>query len=67
MGRFSKISVIGMGISNKTDILGEILDILNENNEQLEDISVSEIRITFLIDKANVNTILNLIHNKFLN
>lgn len=62
----SRISIIGYGISNNTNILKQIIDILSDDNFEIQklDINNGKIRITF---KTVVpNTILEKLHNKLI-
>lgn len=64
--KISRISIIGYGISNDTNIIKEIIETLNEDTHKIQklDINNGKIRITF---KETVpNTILQKLHTKLI-
>ena len=63
----SKVSVIGVGISNNPNVAAQILEALTEKNINMHMISSSESKISILVDIQNANTAMQSIHDKFFN
>ena len=61
----SKISLIGNGVATHSEIVSDLINILNDNNIQFHDISVSEFVISLLIDNENLQKTVDLLVNKF--
>lgn len=61
----SKISIIGVGIANKTGVAADMFEALYENNINMHMISTSEIKISVLVDREESNKAVNAIHKKF--
>ena len=61
----SKISIIGVGIANKTGVAADMFEALYENNINMHIISTSEIKISVLVDREDSNKAVNAIHKKF--
>lgn len=61
----SKISIIGVGIANKTGVAADMFEALYENNINMHMISTSEIKISVLVDRDDSNKAVNAIHKKF--
>lgn len=61
----SKISIIGVGIANKTGVAADMFEALYENNINMHMISTSEIKISVLVDREDSNKAVNAIHKKF--
>ena len=51
----SKISIIGVGIANKTGVAADMFEALYENNINMHMISTSEIKISVLVDREDSN------------
>lgn len=62
----SKISIVGIGISNNPCVTANLFEILYENNINMHMISTSEIKISVLVNNNVAETALNAIHNKFI-
>ena len=61
----SKISIIGVGIANKTGVAADMFEALYENNINMHMISTSEIKISVLVDREESDKAVNAIHKKF--
>ena len=61
----SKVSVIGVGISNNPNVASQILEALTENNIDMYLISSSESKISILVDISNSSLAMKSIHKKF--
>lgn len=61
----SKISIIGVGIANKTGVAADMFEALYENNINMHMISTSEIKISVLVDRDESDKAVNAIHQKF--
>lgn len=62
----SKVSIIGIGISNNPNVAATLFETLYENNINMHMISTSEIRISVLVNTNVSETALNAIHEKFI-
>ena len=63
----AKVSIIGTGITNKTEIIGEIFEVLRKNNIDIKLITTSEIKISIVIDIKEVTNAMIAINNIFVN
>lgn len=61
----SKVSIIGVGITNKTGVASDMFEALYENNINMHMISTSEIKISVLVDREDSDKAVNAIHKKF--
>lgn len=61
----SKISIIGIGIANKTGVASDMFEALYENNINMHMISTSEIKISVLVNREEADKAVNAIHEKF--
>ncbi len=61
----SKISVIGLGMSNHVSLTAKIMSCLQENNIMVECITSSEIRITFVVNQKDETQAIKLLHELF--
>lgn len=61
----SKISIIGIGIANKTGVAADMFEALYENDINMHLISTSEIKISVLIDREESDRAVRAIHQKF--
>ena len=61
----SKISIIGVGIANKTGVAADMFEALYENNINMHMISTSEIKISVLVDREESDKAVNAVHKKF--
>ena len=63
----SKISIIGIGIANKTGVAADMFEALYENDINMHLISTSEIKISVLVDREESDRAVRAIHQKFFN
>lgn len=63
----SKISIIGIGIANKTGVASSMFEALYEAGINMHMISTSEIKISVLVDREDSDKAVNSIHKKFFN
>ena len=61
----SKISIIGIGISNNKEIMNKLLNILQKNNINIYLITTTEIKISILVDDTNADFTLRYLHREF--
>jgi len=59
----SRISVIGYGISSKSEILEKILNIANKNNLEIFNIDISKTKISIVFKNIVTDEVVNEIHN----
>lgn len=62
----SKISIVGIGISNNPNVTAGLFEVLYENNINMHMISTSEIKISVLVNKNVSETALNALHDRFI-
>jgi len=62
----SKVSIVGIGITNNPGVAATLFEVLYENNINMHMISTSEIRISVLVNSNVAETALNAIHEKFI-
>lgn len=63
----SKVSIIGVGISNNPNVAAQVLEALTEKNIDMYLISSSESKISILVDIENSAEAMQSIHKKFFN
>jgi len=61
----SKVSIIGVGISNKPGVASDMFEALYENNINMHMISTSEIKISVLVNSSEADKAVKAIHDKF--
>jgi aspartate kinase len=61
----SKISVVGVGMKSHSGVASKMFKVLADNNINIHLISTSEIRISCVIDKQQVDLAVNAIHEIF--
>ncbi len=62
----SKVSIVGIGISNNPGVAATLFEVLYENNINMHMISTSEIKISVLVNSNVAETALKEIHEKFI-
>ena len=65
--KLSKVSIIGIGIVNKTGVASSMFEALYEAGINMHMISTSEIKISVLVDREDSDLAVNCIHKKFFN
>lgn len=63
----SKVSIIGLGMTQRTGIASKMFEALYENNINMHLISTSEIKITVLVNQDESDIAVKAIHDKFFN
>lgn len=63
----SKVSIIGLGMTQRTGIASKMFEALYENNINMHLISTSEIKITVLVNQDEADIAVKAIHDKFFN
>ena len=61
----SKVSIVGIGMTNKTGMATKMFEALYEENINMHLISTSEIKITVLVNQDESDRAIKAIHNKF--
>ncbi len=61
----SKVSIIGLGMTQRTGIASKMFEALYENNINMHLISTSEIKITVLVNQEEADLAVKAIHDKF--
>lgn len=61
----SKVSIVGIGMTNRTGIASKMFEALYEKNINMHLISTSEIKITVLVNQDEAEVAVKAIHNKF--
>lgn len=62
----SKVSIVGIGISNNPGVAATLFEVLYENNINMHMISTSEIKISVLVNENVAENTLKALHNKFI-
>lgn len=62
----SKVSIVGIGITNNPGVAATLFELLYENNINMHMISTSEIKISILVNENVADTTLNQIHKRFI-
>lgn len=62
----SRISVVGYGISSRSNILNKILNIANKNNLEIFNIDVSKTKISIVFKDIITDEVVNEIHNALI-
>ncbi len=62
----SKVSIVGIGISNNAGVAATLFEVLYENNINMHMISTSEIKISVLVNSNVAETLVNAIHERFI-
>ncbi len=63
----SKVSIVGIGMTNRTGIASKMFEALYEQNINMHLISTSEIKITVLVNQEEADLAVKSIHDKFFN
>ena len=61
----SKVSIVGIGMTNRTGIAAKMFEALYEQNINMHLISTSEIKVTVLVNQDEADNAVKAIHNKF--
>ena len=62
----SKVSIVGIGITNNPGVAATLFEVLYENNINMHMISTSEIKISVLVNSNVAEIALNALHEKFI-
>lgn len=62
----SKVSIVGIGISNNPGVAATLFEVLYENNINMHMISTSEIKISVLVNSNVAESLVNAIHERFI-
>ena len=63
----AKVSVVGAGMMSNAGVAAKMFEALYDVGVNIKMISTSEIRVTVLIDDADVDKAMNSVHDKFVN
>lgn len=61
----SKVSIVGIGMTNRTGIASKMFEALYEKNINMHLISTSEIKVTVLVNQDEADDAVKAIHDKF--
>lgn len=61
----AKVSVVGTGMRNHPGVAKKVFNTLGKNDINIEMISTSEIKVSVVVDKEDVNEAVNLLHDAF--
>jgi aspartate kinase len=59
----SKLSLVGVGIKDNSDILQKVFNVVKINNSVIYGISKTEIKISMIVDSVNVDKLANDLHD----
>lgn len=65
VNNFSKVSIVGIGMTNRTGIASKMFEALYEENINMHLISTSEIKVSVLVSQDEADRAVNAIHKKF--
>ncbi len=63
----SKVSIIGVGMTNNPGVAAKMFEALYENNINMHMITTSEVKISVLVNKEDADIAVRVIHDKFFN
>ena len=63
----AKVSVVGAGMMSNAGVAAKMFEALYDEGVNIKMISTSEIRVTVLINDADVDQAMNSVHDKFIN
>lgn len=63
---YSKVSLVGIGISNNPQVVANLFEVLYENNINMQMITTSEIRISVLVNTQMAENAMKAIHERFI-
>ena len=63
----SKVSVIGVGMTNRPGVAAKMFEALYENNINMHMVTTSEVKISVLVNKEDADMAVRAIHEKFFN
>ena len=61
----SKVSVVGIGMRSHAGVAAAMFDVLGKNRINIEMISTSEIKISCIVRRKDVDKAVRLLHQKF--
>jgi aspartate kinase len=61
----AKVSVVGVGMRNHSGVSGRVFDALYKAGINLIMISTSEVKISCLVDEADLELAVNVLHKEF--
>ena len=61
----SKVSIVGIGMTNRTGIASKMFEALYDQNINMHLISTSEIKVTVLVNQNEADNAVKAIHDKF--
>lgn len=61
----AKVSIVGAGMQSTTGVAADMFEALAENHINIHMISTSEIKVSCIIDEANVQQAVKALHDKF--
>ena len=61
----AKVSVVGVGMRNHSGVSGRVFDCLYKAGVNLIMISTSEVKISCLVDEADLELAVNVMHKEF--
>jgi aspartate kinase len=61
----AKISIVGIGMKSNAGVAGKMFEILHKNGINIEMISTSEIKISCIVDKADMVKAVEELHKGF--
>ena len=63
---YAKLSIVGLGLMSNAKVIAEIFKTLEENKVKFYFINTSELKISMIIDKDNLDRITNLLHERLV-
>jgi aspartate kinase len=63
---YAKLSIVGLGLMSNPKVIAEAFKTLEENKVKVYFVNTSELKISMVIDKDNLDRITNLLHEKLI-
>ncbi|MBE5812089.1 MAG: aspartate kinase [Clostridiales bacterium] len=63
---YAKLSIVGLGLMSNSKVIAEVFKTLEENKVKVYFVNTSELKISMVIDKDNLDRITNLLHERLV-
>lgn len=63
---YAKLSIVGLGLMSNPKVISEVFKTLEENKVKVYFVNTSELKISMVIDKDNLDRITNLLHERLV-
>ncbi len=63
---YAKLSIVGLGLMSNPKVISEVFKTIEENKVKVYFVNTSELKISMVIDKDNLDRIINLLHERLV-